>query len=244
MQNTVEKQSYAVSWFLTAIVLCTAVLVAAYLWNRKLAVTAVQCEGWQFVAREYRDSVESVLLHAATDEAQNNMLDLERLVLHYPFVGAATVRRVGSTLVVSITERIPIGIVRSTNNGMSWLFGDTSVTPYYPYYVRCNVPIVIVADPAHIAKAVTVVSTLQHYRLVNAACSEVFIEPTGVRLVLSSAAEVLLGEATELENKFERLEWLLGSSWITPAVERIDVRWQQRILLWPTSGVTSQIAAS
>ncbi len=231
MDNTLQKQPFGLSKFLTVLVICAAIVAAAVLWNRSHAMTSVQLEGWASVAPPYRDSVERVLRTALQHGTLGNLRTAEEHAESFPFVQSAIARKIGSTVHVTVIERIPRALLLHADGSTYWLAEDGSMLPYQPYFQHCSVPIVYSHDTATARLALQIIGYLQQRPEVEAACSEIHISSGGVQLLLSPyPCRVLLGSSDDLESKTHRLAWILRTPWIRKAVS-LDLRWKERIIV-------------
>lgn len=233
------KTSLGLAQFLTVVVLMAAVVVAALMWNQRRPLRAVQLDGWDCVAQSYRDSVQSKLESAIAGDMELRLSHAEQIVESYPFVRYVNARRVGTTLLVSIDERKPIGLVRLADGTMLWLTSDSTTIPYAPYYACGAVPLIMAQNRARALEAVHVLRELVAHRKLSAACTGIRINGNGeiACRIEPWGITALLGTAEELSSKLWRLSWLIDSGILhSGTVYRIDLRWKNRIV-YATAGV-------
>lgn len=245
--NTVHRvTSLALAQFLTVVVLMAAVVVAALMWNRHRPLTTVQLDGWNHVARPYRDSVRLVLERTIVYNKQSRLSHVEQIVKGFPFVRYVNARRVGSTLLVSIVEREPIGLVLLDDGTMLWLTSDSAAVPYGTFYESSAVPVITTQTRVRALDAVRVLRELAAHKKLSAACNDIHISSGGeIACTLEPwGITVLLGTADELSSKLWRLSWLIESDILdNGSVYRIDLRWKNRIV-YATMGVGQQLRRS
>jgi cell division septal protein FtsQ len=234
------EQQFGLSQFLTVLIVCAAVLAAAVLWNRSRPMSSIQIDGWHTVAKPYRDSVMQALRYALNRGEINSLRDAEARVQTFPFVESATARKIGSTLQVAITERLPCALVRTPENQMMWIDANGAVIPYKAYYQNVSVPLVTSPRSQLTSSVLPVLKVLQHYPQLDAVCSEVTVEQQTMRLWLSPyQCSVLLRPDRDVERTVERLAWLLSTPWMQNT-RTIDLRWNHQIVLSSRSATTAE----
>ncbi len=244
MDNVPQKQPLGLNKFLTVLVICAAIVAAALLWNRSQATTSVQLEGWVSVAAPYRDSVEGVLCTALHNGTLRNLRTAEEHAESFPFVQSAIARKIGSTVHVTVIERVPRALLLQADGNTYWLTEDGSMFPYQPYFQHCSVPIVHAHDTTALGLALQIIGYLQKRPEVEAACSEIHISSGGVQLLLTPyPCRVLLGSSDDLESKTHRLAWILRTPWIRKAA-LLDLRWKERIIVSTQRGATTARSAT
>ncbi|GIV54395.1 MAG: hypothetical protein KatS3mg039_0913 [Candidatus Kapaibacterium sp.] len=230
-QQAPVRQLFGLSQFLTVLVLVVALLAAAVLWNRNRPIRTLQVDGWEHVAMRYRDSIERALQGAIERGQLGSLRDAEERVEAFPFVQAAIARKVGSTLQVTVTERLPVALVVITDTAMAWMDRDGQMLPYHPWYERVTVPLVVANSRETARSALPIVLAMEQFPQVDAMCSEVHVDRGGAWLWLTPhQCRVLLGPTADVQSKVRRLAWVLTTNWIY-AARSLDIRWNQRIIV-------------
>ncbi|MCS6999394.1 MAG: hypothetical protein RML15_00590 [Bacteroidota bacterium] len=233
MKQRLEQHSFSVSEFLTAAILCIAVVVAAHLWHRGQEVTSVSIEGWEHIAQEYRDSVTCAVNLLLSKKTLPSLRQIEQEVERFPFIRQAMARRIGTVLKITVTEHHPCALVRAADGSVRWVLSDSLIGEYRPYYRQANVPVISIHHLRQLAQALPILRTFSADSRLNTWCAELQCSRDGTLSIILSptSTAVLLGSNTNLSSKIDRLAWFIESPWYRQNVAVVDLRWQNRIIV-------------
>jgi cell division septal protein FtsQ len=209
--------------------------------GREVRLAAISVRGGSHLAAADVAAATGVTPNAALSAVEPAAVE-KRLEEHVWITGASALQLPGGTLLVSVTERIPVARVSAGTPPQSWLV-DASGMPFAPAathrgeelpHIVCAEPVAELAPNEAVARAARLARDLPRFGLAAPALISVAAEddPAGFALTLPGLSTRIVLGREDLDEKLRELAQLLAADLpgLTDATE-IDLRFADQAIL-------------